>query len=52
MINDTYNLQITINPFDAEVGIDKSITTIHETNNECNIPDLKEQIEEMKQFNL
>lgn len=52
MINDTYNLQITINPFDAEVGIDKSITTIHETNNEFNIPDLKQQIEEMKQFNL
>jgi len=52
MINDTYNLQITINPFDAEVGIDKSITTIHETNNQFNIPDLKQQIEEMKLFNL
>jgi dTDP-4-dehydrorhamnose reductase len=52
MINDTYDLQITINPFDAEIEIDKSITTIHETNNEFNIPDLKEQINEMKQFNL
>lgn len=52
MINDTYDLQIIINPFDAEIEIDKSISTIYETNNEFNIPDLKQQIEEMKQFNL
>lgn len=52
MINDTYNLQITINPFDAEIRSDKSISTIYEINHEFNIPDLKEQIEEMKQFNF
>lgn len=52
MINNAYKLNININPFDAENEIDKSITTIYETNNEFNIPDLKEQIEEMKEFNL
>jgi dTDP-4-dehydrorhamnose reductase len=52
MINDTYELNIIINPFDAELGSDKSISTIHETNNEFNIPDLKEQINEMKEYKL
>ena len=52
MINDTYELNIIINPFDAELGTDKSISTIHETNNEFNIPDLKEQIDEMKEYKL
>ena len=52
MINDTYELNIIINPFNAEKRLDKSITTIYETNNEFNIPDLKEQINEMKEYKL
>lgn len=52
MINETYDLQITINPFDAEIRSDKSISTIYEINHEFNIPDLKEQIEEMKEYKL
>lgn len=53
MINNAYKLNININPFDAENEIiDKSITTIYETNNEFNIPDLKEQIEEMKEYEI
>jgi len=47
MINDTYNLNIVIDPFETDVDCDKSISTIYTTNNEFNIPDLKEQIEEM-----
>lgn len=52
MINETYDLQITINPFDAEIRSDKSISTIYEINHEFNIPDLKEQIDEMKEYKL
>lgn len=52
MINNTYELNINIIQFNAEIGVDKSISTIHETNNEFNIPDLKEQISEMKEYNL
>lgn len=52
MINDTYELNIIINPFNTELGSDKSISTIHETNYEFNIPDLKEQIDEIKKYKL
>ncbi len=52
MINEIYELNIIINPFDAEFGSDKSISTIHETNYEFNIPDLKKQIKEMKEYKL
>jgi dTDP-4-dehydrorhamnose reductase len=46
MINEIYKLNIKINPFDTE-KVDKTLTTIHETNNLFNIPDLKEQIKNL-----
>lgn len=52
IINNIYELNIRINPLNTEVGSDKSITTIYETNKEFNIPDLKEQIDEMKEYKL
>ena len=52
MINNTYELNIIINPFETEFRSDKSISTIYEINNEFNIPDLKEQIDEMKKYKL
>jgi dTDP-4-dehydrorhamnose reductase len=46
MINEIYNLNITIIPFETE-KIDKTLITIYETNNIFNIPDLKTQINEL-----
>ena len=52
MINNTYELNIIINPFETEFRSDKSISTIYNINNEFNIPDLKEQIDEIKKYKL
>jgi dTDP-4-dehydrorhamnose reductase len=46
MINEVYDLNITVLPFQTE-KVDKTLTTIYETNNLFNIPDLKEQIREI-----
>jgi len=43
MIDEVYNLGIQIKPFETE-KVDKTITTVYETNSLFNIPDLKEQI--------
>lgn len=50
MVNDIYNLNIKINPINTEEKCDKSITSIYQ--NDFNIPDLYEQIKEMKEFKL
>ena len=49
MINDSYNLNIIINKYYTE-KVDKTINTIYDTNNQFNIPDLKQQINELKYF--
>ena len=46
LINDAYKLNIKINPFETE-KIDKTITTIYNTNSLFDIPDLKEQISDL-----
>jgi dTDP-4-dehydrorhamnose reductase len=43
MINDVYNLNIKILPYETE-KVDKTLTTIYDINSLFNIPDLKKQI--------
>ena len=43
MINKIYNLDINIIPFETE-RVDKTLSTIYETNNIFNIPDLEDQL--------
>jgi dTDP-4-dehydrorhamnose reductase len=50
MINDIYKLNIKINKFKTEYSFDKTIKSIYD--NEYIIPDLFEQIKEMKEFNV
>ncbi len=52
IINNIYNLNITIKQFKTDNNIDKSLTTIYETNNIFNIPLLTDQIKELKNYNL
>jgi dTDP-4-dehydrorhamnose reductase len=50
MINDIYNVGAHINPMNAAVGVDRSLSTIKPLCAKLNIPDLRQQIEEMKNF--
>lgn len=46
IINEVYDLDIKINPFETE-KIDKTITTIYDTNSLFDIPDLTEQLKDL-----
>lgn len=46
MINEIYDLNINILPFETE-KVDKTLTTIYESNSLFNIPDLEEQINKL-----
>lgn len=50
IINDVYELNIKINKHQTDVKVNKTITSIHKQ--QFVIPDLKEQIEELKQYSL
>ena len=50
MINDTYNLNIKINKYQTSDNIDKNLTSIYNENSLFDIPNLEQQIREMKQF--
>ena len=52
IINEKYNLNIKINSFETDKPIDKTLTTIYDTNKIFNIPILNDQINEMKEYNL
>jgi dTDP-4-dehydrorhamnose reductase len=52
IINTKYNLNIKINQVETVKPIDKTLTTIYDTNEIFNIPDLEDQINEMKEYNL
>jgi dTDP-4-dehydrorhamnose reductase len=49
MISDIYELNIKVKEFETE-RVDKSLSTIYEVY--CNVPELKEQIKEMRNFNF
>ena len=48
LISDIYELNITINPFETDIKCDRSLSSIYET--VIPIPELTEQIKEMKEF--
>ena len=50
IINEVYNLNINIVPFETE-KVDKTITTIYDTNISFSIPELKEQIIHIRNYN-
>lgn len=50
IINDVFDLNITIEPFETEVKCDRTLNSLY--NVPFDIPDLHEQIEEMKIFNI
>ena len=47
-ISQVYDLNIVVNPKETEIPCDRSISSIYE--NEFVIPDLKEQLKELKEF--
>jgi hypothetical protein len=47
-ISQVYDLNIVVNPKETEIQCDRSISSIYE--NEFEIPDLKEQLKELKEF--
>jgi two-component SAPR family response regulator len=49
MISDIYELNIKVKEFDTE-RVDKILSTVYEVN--FNIPELREQIKEMRNFNF
>ena len=49
-ISDVYDLNITVTPKETPVMCDRSLSTIHNTLEIFNIPSLREQIQEMKEF--
>jgi dTDP-4-dehydrorhamnose reductase len=52
IIKDVYNLDININKFNHNDTIDKTLTSIFDTNSLFNIPTLEEQIREQAVFKL
>ena len=50
LVSDAYKLNIKINDYETTNIIDKSLSTIHKENNIFCIPNLKQQIIEMKDF--
>lgn len=47
-ISQVYDLNIVVNPKETEIPCDRSISSIYE--NEFKVPNLKEQLEELKEF--
>ena len=52
IINDVYNLNITITGVKTENDSNKSLISIHETNSLFKIPHLIEQIKQLKEYNI
>lgn len=52
IINNVYDLNVNVVKYETLVSVDKTLNTIHETNQLLHIPDISTQIYEMKQFDL
>ena len=52
IINEIYKLNITINKYNTEKTINKTLSTIYNTNQTFNIPNLKIQIQELYKYNI
>tara|TARA_B100000902_G_C27315373_1_gene920989 strand:+ start:1062 stop:1889 length:828 start_codon:yes stop_codon:yes gene_type:complete len=51
-ISNVYNLNIQVNEYDANDNINKSLTTIYKDNSLLNIPDIYNQLIELKNYHL
>jgi dTDP-4-dehydrorhamnose reductase len=49
-ISEAYELNITVNPYTAPKAIDRSLTTVEKLNSQLNVPNIEEQIRDMKKF--
>jgi dTDP-4-dehydrorhamnose reductase len=52
IINNIYSLNIKINEYETDKDVNKTLTTIFDTNSTFQLPDIKEQIIEMKNYTL
>jgi dTDP-4-dehydrorhamnose reductase len=52
IINNIYSLNIKINEYETDKDVNKTLTTIFDTNSTFQLPDIKEQIIEMKKYTL
>ena len=52
ILNNIYNLNIKINEYETDKHVNKTLTTIFDTNSIFQLPDIKEQIIEMKKYTL
>ena len=52
LINEVYNLDITVNKHQPEGTVDKTLTTIYDINEKFHIPCLNDQIAEQRSFGL
>ena len=52
MINNTYELNNTIESLETENTVNKTLNSIYDTNCTFNIPELSIQIEELRKFSL
>lgn len=52
LINDIYNLNNVVEPVETAIFIDKTLTSIYNTNDKFNIPELNIQLKELKLFAL
>ena len=51
IINNVYNLNNVVNKYTTEIDVDKTLSTIYDTNSLFNIPNLLLQIKELKEYN-
>ena len=52
MINDTYNLNNTVEPMETDNPINKTLASIYDVNIQFNIPELRIQLEELRKMSL
>ncbi len=52
IIKNTYKLNININKLSSDINIDKTLSSIYDTNNMFNIPTLEQQIKELSEFKI
>ena len=53
MVNNTYNLNITVHPKDADEKVDRTLQSIYiDEIHHFDVPDLKEQIKELQEYKL
>ena len=52
IVNDVYNLNIRVNSIETPVKCDRSLSSIYDTSNKLSTKTVREQVEEMFEFNI